>query len=397
MHHDNNNFSGSTALLKVVSYSLKVGLIFTFLGAAFKVQHFPGANILLVVGLTTLSLNFLFGSFEPANNGFQKLFFGFAMSLFTIGLLLKWMHWPGANLAIIVSLFLLSIHYILKAFFRSINPSVKKSQQVAFYFSYAIVIISFLFRILNWPGAGVVIGIGYVAILVMVLIQLNVLKKYNLFLVDLVSVKGFSTLCLILILLFQRLDSSISKNTLTSYLMRYEMLDHRINGELESAARLHVNTDNPSVKNINALTADFIADIDLMKQRLVLLSNDGKSLLTKSNNRFKPIGIDVWFYSEASSANGTGYLREMNSSLVDIIRDYKMKMDAIVKASGTSKLKGYNPEGMLDRYNSRLVIDEFTNADDIYFAYALNITLLNTFSELQYEALKNRNLLLSQL
>jgi len=87
----------------------------------------------------------------------------------------------------------------------------------------------------------------------------------------------------------------------------------------------------------------------------------------------------------------------MNSSLVDIIRDYKMKMDAIVKASGTSKLKGYNPEGMQDRYNSRLVIDEFTNADDIYFAYALNITLLNTFSELQYEALKNRNLLLSQL
>ena len=35
------------------------------IGALFKIQHYPGASIMLIVGLTTEAVIFIFSAFEP--------------------------------------------------------------------------------------------------------------------------------------------------------------------------------------------------------------------------------------------------------------------------------------------------------------------------------------------
>ena len=41
------------------------GAAIVLLGALFKIQHYPGASIMLVVGLSTEAIIFFFSAFEP--------------------------------------------------------------------------------------------------------------------------------------------------------------------------------------------------------------------------------------------------------------------------------------------------------------------------------------------
>jgi hypothetical protein len=89
------------------------------LGTMFKVQHWPGASIMLVLGLVGLALVFLpaFARYrirdarqknEPINKG---LWIGgiAAGMLVIIGTLFKIMHWPGAGIALIISWSMLAV------------------------------------------------------------------------------------------------------------------------------------------------------------------------------------------------------------------------------------------------------------------------------------------------
>ena len=48
-----------------------LGLICTVLGALFKIMHWPGAGAMLVVGLGTEAVIFLFSAFEPLGKEFD--------------------------------------------------------------------------------------------------------------------------------------------------------------------------------------------------------------------------------------------------------------------------------------------------------------------------------------
>lgn len=89
------------------------------LGTLFKVQHWPGASIMLTLGLAGLALGFLplFARYrireakkknEPINKG---LWIGgiVAGMLVIFGTLFKIMHWPGASIALIVSWSMLAV------------------------------------------------------------------------------------------------------------------------------------------------------------------------------------------------------------------------------------------------------------------------------------------------
>jgi|GEM_PF-1173350 len=91
----------------------------TILGTLFKVQHWPGASIMLTLGLVGLALVFLplFARYrireakkknEPINKG---LWIGgiAAGMLVILGTMFKIMHWPGAGIALIVSWSLLAV------------------------------------------------------------------------------------------------------------------------------------------------------------------------------------------------------------------------------------------------------------------------------------------------
>ena len=84
---------------------------FMFLGSIFKVQHWPGANIMLVISVFLFCFLFLpFGLYESyKNNNPKKYGFLYVVSFVVffivfISALFKVLHWPGAGLLMVISL-----------------------------------------------------------------------------------------------------------------------------------------------------------------------------------------------------------------------------------------------------------------------------------------------------
>ena len=84
----------------------------TIIGTLFKIQHWPGASILVSVGLITLALIFLplyarykIRETKKDEKSVNRIWIGGTIAgiLFILGALFKIMHWPGAGIVIISS------------------------------------------------------------------------------------------------------------------------------------------------------------------------------------------------------------------------------------------------------------------------------------------------------
>lgn len=77
---------------------------FAVVGAMFKVMHWPGANIIIMLTLSALALvYFPFGFHFLGKPEVRKpaILSGFVMSLIPIGIMFKIMHWPGAGVLLV--------------------------------------------------------------------------------------------------------------------------------------------------------------------------------------------------------------------------------------------------------------------------------------------------------
>jgi len=97
--------------MKQKIYFLGMGTTITiFLGALFKINHWPAAGILLTLGLTTLVLVFfplaIYDSYRAAEKKKPLLHFITWLTTFVIftSMLFKLMHWPNAGLFLLIAL-----------------------------------------------------------------------------------------------------------------------------------------------------------------------------------------------------------------------------------------------------------------------------------------------------
>lgn len=56
---------GTTQGKTIVNYGMSIGASVVIVGALFKIQHYPGASIMLIIGLGTEALLFMLGALEP--------------------------------------------------------------------------------------------------------------------------------------------------------------------------------------------------------------------------------------------------------------------------------------------------------------------------------------------
>jgi glucose-6-phosphate-specific signal transduction histidine kinase len=81
-----------------------VSVMLIGLGGTFKINHFPGASILLTLGIVALSFVFFPVAFISAyrqnksKNGFIYLTAALMAIILFTGALIKIMHWPGASI-----------------------------------------------------------------------------------------------------------------------------------------------------------------------------------------------------------------------------------------------------------------------------------------------------------
>jgi hypothetical protein len=115
----------------IVSGGLSVAILTA--GVILKFLHLPGAAVLLVVGIFILSFIFLPLMFtlrikekQQTSNRVVTTIGSVSAMLITLGTLFKVMHWPGANLMCMLALLLMIFVFIPVYFFSGIrNPQTK--------------------------------------------------------------------------------------------------------------------------------------------------------------------------------------------------------------------------------------------------------------------------------
>ena len=164
-------------------------------GLTFKVFHWPGAGILITLGLLIAGAVFLplFAMVRIRDTRQQDetvpmglYLTGMIAGMFAIiGSLFKVQHWPGANVMITLGLATLAFAFL------PIYASVKKKEAAAKNETFnskliiggviagALVIIGALFKIMHWPGAGIVILVSWslVGVILLPYLVLNQLKQ----------------------------------------------------------------------------------------------------------------------------------------------------------------------------------------------------------------------------
>ena len=93
--------------------------IFTFLGSFFKIMHWPGAAVMIIMGAFSFAFIFIplliFIKFKEVSFLFDNLIYSIGIALGTIlmiGFIFKLMHWPWATILMLSSIVIFNFVYI---------------------------------------------------------------------------------------------------------------------------------------------------------------------------------------------------------------------------------------------------------------------------------------------
>ena len=93
--------------------------IFTFLGSLFKIMHWQGASVMILMGAFSFAFIFIpiliFIKFKEVNLLFDKFIYSTGIALGTIlmvGFIFKLMHWPWATVLMLFSVLIFNFVYI---------------------------------------------------------------------------------------------------------------------------------------------------------------------------------------------------------------------------------------------------------------------------------------------
>lgn len=97
------------------------------------------------------------------NKGLIKRIESFAIAVSILGALFKIMHWPGANIMLIVGLCSVSTcHFALITILQSSGKA--KWTNYLKHYSIAALVLGYLFKVMHWPGAYIMLmggGFGF--------------------------------------------------------------------------------------------------------------------------------------------------------------------------------------------------------------------------------------------
>ena len=121
--------------------------VFVVVGLFFKFMHWPGAALVVVGSLFLLSIRLLVLSFTQLKlqSKLIQIVNPVLGCVFVLSFVFKLMHWPGANILLILSFFGISLSLLIFAF------KERKHFLGIFPVLFAFVLMSALFKILHWP------------------------------------------------------------------------------------------------------------------------------------------------------------------------------------------------------------------------------------------------------
>ena len=119
-------------------------------GFLFKLEHWPGASILLILGIGGFGLIFLpmlvyHKSKKEGENNMLNITGAIGLALFVLGILFKFQHWPGPPVLFIAGIVLLFLIYFPLFMMSSSIPAEKKHSELRDIFFTVIIACFILF------------------------------------------------------------------------------------------------------------------------------------------------------------------------------------------------------------------------------------------------------------
>lgn len=128
-----------------------------------------------------------------------------ALVILLLGVLFKSMHWPGAGILILSGVVygvVYTIVYLSKGL-KTLGEGLPKTAGVIGAITIAIVMLGFLFKLMHWPGAGILVIVSHVALFITaVLFIIDAYQESDEKLKNYKALLGFIVFVLITIMLF---------------------------------------------------------------------------------------------------------------------------------------------------------------------------------------------------
>ena len=214
------------------------------LGGLFKIQHWPGAGIMLTLGAILLSFVFLPSAlivmYKETQSKKRVLVYvaGFIGAFaYILGVLFKIQHWPGAGILLTIGLGFLALVFLPSLLVSKCMDETNKKLipiWIITFSSILIWILGLLFKIMHWPGASVLLltGMSFIVVIAIPAYFLIALKDYN-------YIKGS----------FIFLVIAITEVLLTSGLMQLNVASNFMNSFVDTENNLMTTIQYLDVKN----------------------------------------------------------------------------------------------------------------------------------------------------
>jgi hypothetical protein len=275
---------------KLMKISGVAGTIMLGFAAIFKINHWPMAGMLITLGAFVLSFLFLPSSLVvlwKETKSQKKLILYISAFLsgvaFIFGMLFKIQHWPGANIIILAGLVTGAFLFVPSLLIQLFNDNEKKHKRFLYVtgaISIVIYAAGFWFRIIHWPMATFFLMLGAMVLFYIAFPLFTRMQWKNE-----ASVNARFIFMVIAPLLFVLPGALVNLNLERTYengfFIRLKNQNDLIKLQENENARLlvkyHDSDTAGNMESIHSATADLIKIINLVEQNMSLVAeNDMK-------------------------------------------------------------------------------------------------------------------------
>lgn len=274
------------------------------MGALFKIMHWPGAGIFLTLGFFFLCFFFLPSSvyvLYTENKSSKKHLFMHLSGLFStviilLGILFKVQHWPSAGILLPLGMVLAALVFLPSLVFSKISDDKgegKKSAYLAGLFAGLLYIAGFLFKIMHWPGAGILILLGLIITVAVFLPAYSYAHFKNE-----VHVKGsfiFLTFVVMMaVLTISLMSLTVSKNVFNEFVVTETQMENVLD---DLTAKTTILAENLSINNQTEGDFVIISEkaneidhwIEALKRELISIADPESKALKNDKINYKHI------------------------------------------------------------------------------------------------------------
>lgn len=255
---------------------------------------------------------------------FQKMkntsyLIGLSGSILTlIGAFFKMMHWPGASIVLMLGFFLVTFIFLPFYFVLSYKEQTEKPKLVfpiVGYLTLTFILIGSVFKIMHWPGASVILTISLGIILVgfLPLYTVQIFKK--------VSGKKTNIAYFVMLLIGISIVVILTRVNISKYaideltevsIQNFESIDN-LNKEIQNIIEIKGDSlIRPEVKKVMQYSDELVVMADKMLSGLLACVNEEGKAINEVNRR------------DFRRASGRAFLKNgLGGEFLDLSREYK--------------------------------------------------------------------------